>query len=206
MTVTEQAATGRRDRKKRLTRAALTAAALRLVAERGLEHVTVEEISEAADVSSRTFFNYFASKDDALIGDQALDRKRIVVLLVAAPPQVPALEAVRLSLAEAIETMQADRELWRLRLAVIAQNPALLPRLIAGNAETERAMVEAIATRLGVDPDHGHPALVTAVAGAAFRTALLRWAADTERRALRDLVDEMFAAVAAGLPDPAPAS
>ncbi|MGK5441403.1 TetR family transcriptional regulator [Micromonospora sp. URMC 105] len=202
MTGADQAAPGRRDRKKRLTRAALTAAALRLVAERGLENVTVEEISEAADVSSRTFFNYFTGKDDALIGDRALDRDRVVTLLAAAPPGVSALEAVRLCLDEAIDTMQADRELWRLRLAVIAQNPSLLPRLIAGNAETERAMVEAVATRLGVDPDHGHPALVTAVAGAAFRTALLRWAADSGGRALRDLVDEAFAAVAAGLPDP----
>ncbi|MCU4295736.1 TetR family transcriptional regulator, partial [Brevibacterium permense] len=103
---------------------------------------------------------------------------------------------------EAVDTMQADRELWRLRLAVIAQNPALLPRLMAGNIETERAMITTIAARLGVDPDHGHPALVTAVAGATFRTAMLRWAADDDSRTLRDFVDESFAAVAAGLPDP----
>ncbi|WP_307848943.1 TetR family transcriptional regulator [Micromonospora sp. U56] len=206
MTVTEQAASGRRDRKKRLTRAALTAAALRLVAERGLEHVTVEEISEAADVSSRTFFNYFTCKDDALIADLAVDRDRVVARLVAAPPQVPALSAVRIALDEAIDTMESERELWRLRLAVIAQNPALLPRLMAGNLETEQAMIQAIAARLAVDPDHGHPALVTAVAGAAFRTAMLRWAADTDGRTLRDFVDEAFAAIAAGLPDPSPTS
>ncbi|WP_346533717.1 TetR family transcriptional regulator [Micromonospora sp. DPT] len=206
MTVTEPAATGRRDRKKRQTRAALTAAALRLVAERGLEHVTVEEISEAADVSSRTFFNYFTSKDDALIADLAVDRDRVVARLVAAAPEVPALRTVRLALDEAIDTMESERELWRLRLAVITQNPALLPRLMAGNIETERAMIQAIAARLGVDPDQGHPALVTAVAGAAFRTAMLRWAADTDGRTLRDFVDESFAAVAAGLPDPSPTS
>ncbi|RLP88456.1 MULTISPECIES: TetR family transcriptional regulator [unclassified Micromonospora] len=202
MTDTDQAATGRRDRKKRQTRAALTAAALRLVAERGLEHVTVEEISEAADVSSRTFFNYFTCKDEALTDDPALDGTPVVARLATAPQEVPALQAVRLALDEAVDTMQADRELWRLRLAVIAQNPALLPRLMAGNIETERAMITTIAARLGVDPDHGHPALVTAVAGATFRTAMLRWAADDDSRPLRDFVDESFAAVAAGLPDP----
>lgn len=204
MTVADQAALGRRDRKKRLTRDALTAAALRLVAEHGLENVTVEQISEAADVSSRTFFNYFPSKDEALIGDQTVDRERILSRLAAVPPRVPALEAVRLALAETVDTMEAERELWRLRLAVIARNPALLPRLVAGNTEAEQAIVAAIAARLGVAPDHGHPALVAAVAGAAFRTALLRWAAEADTRPLRDLVDEAFAAVAAGLPDPRP--
>ncbi|MDO3700090.1 TetR family transcriptional regulator [Micromonospora sp. C28SCA-DRY-2] len=204
MTVAEQTAPGRRDRKKRLTRDALTTAALRLVAEHGLENVTVEQISEAADVSARTFFNYFSSKDEALIGNPAADRELLLARLVATPPGVPALEAIRLALTETVETMQADRELWRLRLAVIERNPALLTRLIAGNAEAERAIVETIADRLGVPPDHGHPALVAAVAGAAFRTALLRWAAEADTRPLGDLVHEAFAAVAAGLPDPRP--
>ncbi|WP_433260803.1 TetR/AcrR family transcriptional regulator [Micromonospora vinacea] len=206
MTDTDHAATGRRDRKKAQTRAALTAVALRLVAERGLEHVTVEEISEAADVSSRTFFNYFTCKDEALTDDPALDGKPVVARLAAVPAQVPALRAVRLALDEAIDTIQADRELWRLRLAVITQNPVLLPRLVSSNVATERAMVSVIATRLGVGPDHGLPPLITAVTSAAFHTAMLRWAAGDDTRPLRDFVDEAFAAVAAGLPDPPPAS
>ncbi|MGC4782323.1 TetR family transcriptional regulator [Micromonospora zamorensis] len=202
MTDTDQAAPGRRDRKKAQTRAALTAAALRLVAERGLEHVTVEEISEAADVSSRTFFNYFTCKDEALTDDPALDGNPVVARLAAAPAQVPTLQAVRLALDEAIDTIQADRELWRLRLAVITQNPALLPRLVSGNIATERAMVSVIATRLGVGADHGLPPLITAVTSAAFHTAMLRWSAGDDTRPLRDYVDEAFAAIAAGLPDP----
>ncbi|MFG1765211.1 TetR family transcriptional regulator [Micromonospora parva] len=202
MTDTDHAATGRRDRKKAQTRAALTAAALRLVAERGLEHVTVEDISEAADVSSRTFFNYFTCKDEALTDDPALDGKPVVARLAAAPAQVSALQAVRVALDEAIDAIQADRELWQLRLAVITQNPALLPRLVTGNSATEQAMVAVVATRLGVGLDHCHPPLVVAVASAAFRTAMLRWAADDSARPLRDFVDEAFAAIAAGLPDP----
>ncbi len=59
---------GRRERKKRETRAALAAAALRLALEKGPDHVTVEEISEAADVSVRTFFNYFPHKEHAILG------------------------------------------------------------------------------------------------------------------------------------------
>ena len=205
VTASEHAALGRRDRKKRQTRAALAAAALRLVAERGLEQVTVEEISEAADVSSRTFFNYFPTKDDALIGDQGASRDELLGAFAAVGPQVSAIEAVRRAMTEAVDEIQADRELWFLRMRVIAENPVLLSRLVTGNAEVEQALTEAIAIRCGVAPGHGYPALVAAVTGAAFRTAMLRWAQDCGARPLPELVDEAFAALAAGLPEPRPA-
>ncbi|MEV4625806.1 TetR family transcriptional regulator [Micromonospora sp. NPDC049523] len=202
MTIVEDATAGRRDRKKRQTRDALVSAALRLVAERGLDQVTVEEISEAADVSARTFFNYFSSKDEALVGDQAGDSERVLAVLATVPPEVPALEAFRLALTPMLEEMQADSALWLLRLKVVAQNPSLLPRLVAGSVETERMTTEALAARTGVGPDHGYPALVTAVTGAAFRVAIIRWSASGGSLPLTELVDEAFAAVAAGLPDP----
>lgn len=193
---------GLRDRKKRQTRAALSAAALRLVAERGLDQVTVEEISEAADVSARTFFNYFPSKDEALLGDQPTDREELAARIVAAPPELSAFDALRLAFDEVVEAIEADREVWLLRLRVIAANPSLLPRLISGNAETEQVIVAAVAARLGLDPCDGHPTLVTTVAGAVFRTALMQWVERPDTTTLRELTAGAFAAVAAGLPDP----
>ncbi|MEU0078920.1 hypothetical protein ABZY58_13545 [Micromonospora tulbaghiae] len=99
--------------------------------------------------------------------------------IVAAPPEVSAFDALRLAFDDVVEAIEADREVWLLRLRVIAANPSLLPRLISGNAETEQVIVAAVAARLGLDPCHGHPTLVTTVAGAVFRTALItrygRW-------------------------------
>ena len=66
---------GRRERKKLATRHALSAAALQLATERGLENVTIEDITARADVALRTFRNYFASKYEAICA-VAADRAR----------------------------------------------------------------------------------------------------------------------------------
>ncbi|MEU1812545.1 TetR family transcriptional regulator [Micromonospora aurantiaca (nom. illeg.)] len=76
---------------------------MRLVAGRGLDQVTVEEISEAADVSARTFFNYFPGKDEALLGDLPTDRKVLAARIVAAPSEASAFDALRLALDDVVE-------------------------------------------------------------------------------------------------------
>src|SRR6202035_3559497 len=89
-----------RERKKLATRRSLRRAALDLVAERGFAHVTVEDIAEAADVSPRTFFNYFPSKEAALFG---ADPDRITALrerVARLAPGEPALTALRLVMVE----------------------------------------------------------------------------------------------------------
>ncbi|MEU3162824.1 TetR family transcriptional regulator [Streptosporangium sp. NPDC006930] len=194
---------GRRDRKKLETRAALEHAALTLVAERGLAGVTVEDIATAVDLSSRTFFNYFPSKEDALVGASPASVAELRERLEAVPVEVPVLEALRLMSRVEAEHVQQRREQWLLRLKVFEQNPSLLPRLVANGTETERAVSAVVARRIGVEPGtSGYPELATAVAMAAFRAAMMRWSAADGRPALADLVDEAFSQLAAGLPNP----
>ncbi|MER6826705.1 TetR family transcriptional regulator [Streptosporangium sp. NPDC000563] len=194
---------GRRDRKKLETRAALEHAALTLVAEHGLAGVTVEDIATAVDLSSRTFFNYFPSKEDALVGASPASVAELRERLEAVPAEVPVLEALRLMSRVEAEHVQQRREQWLLRLKVFEQNPSLLPRLVANGTETERAVSAVVARRIGVEPGtSGYPELATAVAMAAFRAAMMRWSAADGRPALADLVDEAFSQLAAGLPNP----
>lgn len=174
------------------------AAALRLVDERGLDQVTVEEISEAADVSPRTFFNYFATKDDALVGEPLEDAASVHARLLAAPPG-PLLGAVRAVMAPWVEQMQADRDIWLVRMRVVRANPSLLPGLFARAVQEEADLVAAVAARTGLPREHPFPQVAANVIGGAFRTAMMRWGDADDSRPLSEFVDEAFAVVASGL-------
>ena len=194
---------GLRERKKLATRLALHEAALRLVAERGLDHVSVDDIAARADVSPRTFFNYFSSKDDAVLGLDPEATHRQVQAFAARPASESPVEALRAVSMEQAEEMAGETELWPLRLTVIDAHPALFGRLAATFGESERVMAEAIAqrtgTRVGADV---YPTLLAGVAGVAIRTALHRWLATDFTASLPVLVDEAWDALRAGLPAP----
>jgi AcrR family transcriptional regulator len=194
---------GRRETKRQQTRLALITAALRLVDERGADRVTVDEISAAAEVSPRTFFNYFPAKEDALVGDPLEGCADIRQELLAVAPGTPLVAAVCEALAPALRQIQQDRELWLLRMRVIDANPQLLPQLIVTAAGAERDLAEAIAERIGLPAGHGYPPVAAAVTSAALRVAVMRWAADPAALSLSDHVSESFGMVAAGLAAPA---
>lgn len=194
--------TGLRERKKLATRAALHEAALRLVHERGLDGVSVDDIATRADVSARTFFNYFSSKDDAVVGLDPAMPERQAQSYLARPRDESPVRALRAMAREQAIAMAADAELWPLRLRVIDAHPSLLARLAAAFAESERALAAAVAQRSGTAPADTYPMLLAAVAGAAMRTALHRWHGTDFTASLPDLLDEAWDALEAGLPAP----
>jgi AcrR family transcriptional regulator len=197
----ERVTSGLRERKKTATRLALHEAALRLVAERGLDGVSVDDIAARADVSPRTFFNYFASKDDAVVGLDPAAPAAQAAAFAARPPEESPVEAMRAIAREGAVRMAEDPQLWPLRLQVVETNPTLVAKLAAAFGESDRVLATAIAERTGtrVDAD-ALPMLLAGVAGAAMRTSLHRWFASDFTASLPDLVDDAWDAVAAGLP------
>jgi AcrR family transcriptional regulator len=194
---------GLRDRKKRRTRAALTEAALRLVDERGLDNVTVEDIAAAAEVSPRTFFNYFATKDEALVGDHMADERGVRERFLAADPALPVLRALQLAAEPVVAQMEQDREIWYRRIRVMNDNPQLVAGLMTRSMHAEKELIQAIAERVGAAPGSGWPLLAATVMGGAMRSALLTWATEgKDGRPFADHVQDAFGALAAGMPDP----
>ena len=104
----EEARASLRERKKLATRRALRRIAFQLAAERGFSNVTVEDIAEAAEVSTRTFFNYFPSKEAALFGN---DPERVAALreqIAQAAPGESALDALRAALTSDAQAVADD--------------------------------------------------------------------------------------------------
>ena len=185
---------GRRERKKLATRQALQDVALRLVAERGLDQVTVEDISEAADVATRTFFNYFSSKEEALLGNLPEKVATVQRMVVDRPAGETPLEAVCQVLRTMTLRLAERREERLLRQQVIERHPGLLARQLGEYASFEQALAAAVAERLGAGrTDALYCRVVAAVAVAAARSAVSTWMADKGRRPLAGMVDAAFA-------------
>jgi AcrR family transcriptional regulator len=196
---------GLRERKKAETRQALASAALTLAGSMGPDGVTVEAIAESAGVSPRTFFNYFASKEDAIVGLTPAHSSELLADLAARPPDEAPMAALRATALSAAERLEAGAEDWMRRRRLFRRYPTLAGRHAARLAEVERGMVEEMARRTGLDPDRDpYPALVVAATLAAIRVAIGAWTERERPGPLADVLGEAFDHLAAGLPAPRP--
>jgi len=200
---------GLRERKKRQTREAIRGAAVRLVAERGLERVTVDEIAQAANVSPRTFFNYYRSKEDALAGLDSEDMDEACAALRARPADEPPLRALAVVLTERLERKAPDPQLHQARLQMHQSHPQLFGALAASRHRFERSLAEVIAERTGLSTTQNpYPGTVVAVALAIVRSTIFHWQ-QTENPTPAELSRNLRAAfdsVEHGLTPPAPGS
>lgn len=181
-----------RERKKQATRRSIRRAALRLAQQRGIEKVTVEEISAAAEVSPRTFFNYFPSKEDALVDDTARIAELVREGVAARPRKEAPFRALRATLRNTgiVEDTDEARADMLARMRLRRDEPNLLSRQMAQYVRIEKALTEVFAERLGVDADTDlRPELYAALSVTAGRVALHRWAVDNSR-SLTELADE----------------
>ncbi len=200
---------GLRERKKLATRQALGAAAMRLAIARGLDNVLVEDIAAAANVSTRTFNNYFASKYEAICA-LMLDRSyRIGEELRARPPEESLWDAVTGAvLAVYSETSMAPDPEVIAGIRLVTSSPVLRGEYLKALAIAQYELAEAIAARPG-GPAAG-PFFTRGLAGAvstAVQAATERWLFAEPPVPLVPLVEaalhELAEGMVAVLPSPA---
>ncbi|WP_163505836.1 TetR/AcrR family transcriptional regulator [Fodinicola acaciae] len=193
----------RRERRKVARRALIRAAAVRLALEKGPDSVTVEEISEASDIAPRTFFNYFASKDDVYsIEPFQWTEDEILAELRARPAKEAPLESMRAVVkAMAVAANFANlHEETQLLQQLYERHPELFARMRLGDQidAAMLAMANELATRIGTDPETDqYPHLVVGAAFAAMQTAEQR--SRTSEKDIEALIDDAFDLLARGL-------
>lgn len=163
------AAPGLRERKKARRRTELVDAAHRLVAERGYENVTVEDIALAAGVSTRTFFNYFEAKDDAIVPTVGwpAEHEHAVAFARGGPTGDLATDLDRLTTC-ALEAWHENADLIAATTRLAAEHPQLLARRVANLERYRVAVAELFAARAG----RSNPAPDDVVGALAFVTIL----------------------------------
>ncbi|WP_145906345.1 TetR/AcrR family transcriptional regulator [Kitasatospora viridis] len=174
---------GLRERKKQRTRDALVDAAHRLFLSHGYERTTVDEIAAAVDVSQRTFFRYFANKEEAALAVLADSEDYFIERLAERPAGEPPLQALRMAVCASWRDLSAAHHQGgrgvtaALELVQLIENtPTLLAAQLRRSAEQERRVAGILAEREGLDvAADPRPRLLAALFGAAVRSAHLAW-------------------------------
>lgn len=171
------AAPGLRERKKAARRAALVDATHRLVGEHGLDGVTVDMVCAAAGVSPRTFFNYFATKDDAVLGHSpwSLDPAAAAVF-AAGGPSGHLLDDLVTLLVPVLADPPLGRERMHRALELAGEHPRLMAHHVAWMDQQKDRLLEVVRSRLGEHSPHLAEA-VTGVVLVLVHGTFVRWEA-----------------------------
>ncbi|MFS4094853.1 TetR family transcriptional regulator [Streptomyces sp. AF1A] len=171
-----------RERKKQRTREALLRIALELFTTQGYEHTTVDEIAESCEVSQRTFFRYFAGKEDVAFAVQEMAEAHFVEAVRERPPHEAPMEALRQAVLEGWDAIRetvesaVPVELYLRMYRTIESTPALLAAHLRRSAATEETIARLLAEREGVDVDTDpRPRLAVAVFGGVIRVTERQW-------------------------------
>ncbi|WP_406432376.1 TetR/AcrR family transcriptional regulator [Streptomyces sp. NBC_00631] len=171
---------GLRERRRRETRQEIRAAALRLAGERGYDKITIDMITTEADVSHRTFFNYFPNKEAAVIPPPPQLADEEVEAFTAAGPAHPG--RILADLTELLLRGAAERPPQRDEFAatflLTREHPSVLAAMLASFAEFEQFLAGVVASRTGELPEDDAPRLIAALAMTVLRTSIEGWVAE----------------------------
>jgi AcrR family transcriptional regulator len=165
--------TGWRERKRAQTHARIQATALQLFLKHGFDAVTLDQIAEAADVSRRSLFHYFRSKEEMVLSAGPGLDELIAEAVSARPAEEPLLAMAENALKDMARRFQGPEPRALARL--VARTPALRAGDHAKHAALEQVLAEALAARKGLEPEAEPVRVVALVAVAILRHATEQW-------------------------------
>ena len=191
---------GLRERKRQQTRERLTRVAMALFLERGFEATTLDDIAAAADVSRRSFFHYFASKEDVVFAWHEESMAALIAAVAARPAGEAMLAAAENAIAAIARQLEPGEAIAMARLK--HGSPALQARDQVKYEKLERALADALIKRAGhKSADHKsdklQARLVAMIATGTLRIGGELWAAEGAREKPEALAKRIFAAIRA---------
>jgi AcrR family transcriptional regulator len=170
-----------RDRRRRLVRDEIERIAIRMFLDRGVDSVSVEDIATAAGMSGRTFFRYYASKDDILRGYQRGLTDALVIAFESQPAGTGAVQALRAAYAETSHVDPAERTRVRALGRLLATAPAVHARSV-GEAVLDDRIEREFARRARTRRTDPRPAVLAAAVAAAASVAWNTWVSRDDSR------------------------
>jgi TetR/AcrR family transcriptional regulator, regulator of mycofactocin system len=153
----------------------LSAVALDLFAARGFEQTTLDDLAEAAGIGRRTFFRYFASKNDVVYGDFEAALEDLRARLAATPADTPLVDGIREAVL-AFNALPVDAEpQHRVRMALVLHTPALQAHSTLRYAGWRSVIAAHVAERTGEPVEAMGPQLVAHLSLACAVTAYEQW-------------------------------
>jgi AcrR family transcriptional regulator len=168
-------------RRRRLMRADIERVAMRMFLDRGYDAVSVDEIAEAVGMSSRTFFRYYATKDEIVRSYQRGLNDALVDAFAAQPRDAPATAALRAAYVATSHVAKPERERVRALGRLLATAPAVHARTVGESLLDNRIEAE-FARRCRARPTDPRPAVIVAAMAAAATVAWNRWVGRNDPR------------------------
>lgn len=189
-TAAQPATQNRWQRRRDRTRSALTTAALELFRTKGYDATTVDEIADAADVSPRTFFHHFATKEEVLFGGHEERRRELISTLEDRLETEPVWKATCSAMMTVVDAFETDPVFFRERASLYGREPGLRAAVLSINDRLVNDMAEVLAAKLRCRPGDLTPRLIATLANGAMRSAIDSWVSSRTGADLRAMAIE----------------
>ncbi|CAN5234281.1 TetR/AcrR family transcriptional regulator [soil metagenome] len=194
-------AAGLRERKRQQTRERLTRVAIELFLARGYEATTLDDIAAAAEISRRSFFHYFASKEDVVLAWQDGSTDALIAAIAERPADESMLTAAENAILAMVRQFRPDEAMALARLK--RETPALQAREQVKYEKMERAMAAALSKRASDKSGPLRARLVAMITTGAIRLGSEAWLAQDANEKPEALVKRTFKCLRAILDEPA---
>ena len=171
----EASALSLRERQKWLAQSTIEETALRLFLQKGYEHTSIQDIADAVKMSPRTFFRYFASKDEVLLGPIRAAQQEALIALQRTTPALTPHAALRMMLTYLARRYEEQRDGFALRYQVVMQSPSIASLFLFTFVEAEPVISQALSAHLEGAMDRNEIRFLVALHMAALRVAIEQW-------------------------------